>query len=109
MLVSLCANELGLSIRNFVKMTLTRVSNHWQWVEPFCEKRDSSRVWIWKTWITLLVSRAVVLFLNVTQVESESTKIVTRVTLSLATCIQNILHTWKSLMFSCLSSPTDWP
>jgi len=29
MLVSLCANELGLSIRNFVKMTLTRVSNHW--------------------------------------------------------------------------------
>jgi len=37
-------------------------------VESFCEKRDSSRVTI---------------FLNVTQVESESPKIVTRVTPSL--------------------------
>jgi len=44
-------------LRDFVKMTLTRV-------ESFCEKRDSSRVTI---------------FLVVTQVESESPKIVTRV------------------------------
>ena len=65
MIISLYANELGLSIRGseiLQKITLTRVSSHWLWlnsVESFCEKRDSSRVAI---------------FLNVTRVESESQK-----------------------------------
>ena len=28
--------------QRFCKMTLTRVSSHWLWLESFCEKRDSS-------------------------------------------------------------------
>jgi len=65
-------------LRDFVKMALTRVID--------C---DSSRVILWKTWLDL--SR-VTIFLNVTRVESESPKIVTRVesltrvTLSLVWC-----------------------
>ena len=50
-------------LRYFEKMTLTRVTDF-----------DSSRLILWKTW---LESRTI--FLNVTRVESESTKIVTRV------------------------------
>ena len=52
---------------DFAKMTLTPVSSHdcdSSRVEWFCEKRESNRVTI---------------FLNVTRVESESSKIVTRV------------------------------
>jgi len=45
-------------LRDFVKMTLTRVSSQWLWLEP-------SRVILWKTW---LESGRVTVFLNVTQV-----------------------------------------
>ena len=70
MIISLYANKLGLSIRG------SEILQKWLWlesrvidcdssrVESFCEKRDSSRVTI---------------FRNVTRVESESPKIVTRV------------------------------
>jgi len=70
MLISLCANEVGLSIRNsrdFVKMTLTRVID--------C---GSIRVTI---------------FLNVTRVKSESPKIVTRVA-SLTRVTLSLLLLW---------------
>jgi len=57
MLISLCANKLGLSIRNseiltltpvlshwLWLMTLTRVSSHWLWLDSShsVKKRDSS-------------------------------------------------------------------
>ena len=56
-------------LRDFVKMALTRVSSHWQWLE-------SSRVILWNTWRH---SSRVTIFFNVTRVESEAPKIVTRV------------------------------
>ena len=70
MVISLSAHEVGLSIRNL------QILQKWLWlesrvidcdsslVESFYEKRDSSRVTI---------------FLNVTRVESELPKIMTRV------------------------------
>jgi len=33
MIISLCTNQLGLSISGFVKMTLTRLSSHRLWLE----------------------------------------------------------------------------
>ena len=56
-------------LRDFVKLTLTRVSCYWLWLE-------SSQVILWKTWLD---SSRVTIFLNVTRIESESPKIVTRV------------------------------
>jgi len=40
-------------LRDFVKMTPTRVSSHWLWLDSFCEKRDSSRVksLFFSTWL----------------------------------------------------------
>jgi len=46
-------------LRDFVKMTLTRVSSHWLWLE-------SSQVILWKTWPE---SSLVSIFLNVTPVK----------------------------------------
>ena len=57
-----CSSEA----QRFCKMTLTRDLSHWLWLE-------STRIILWKT---SLESRRVTIFLNVTQVESESPKIV---------------------------------
>jgi len=73
MIISLYANKLGLSIRG------SEILQIWLWLESRVIDCDSSRVILWKMW---LESSRVTIFLNVTRVESESPKIVTRVELS---------------------------
>jgi len=78
---------------DFAKITLTRVSSHWLWLE-------SSRVILWKTW---LESSRVTVFLNVTRLESESPKIVTRVRVESLTRFTLSLVNGTRSVFLCQS------
>jgi len=81
-------------LRYFVRMNLTRVSNHWLWLE-------SSRVILWKT---RLKSIWVTIFLSITRVESEWPKITTRVE-SLTRVTLSLVSSGKNQISPLLAPP----
>jgi len=88
MIVSLYANKLGLLNRG------SEILQKWLWLESRVIDCDSSRVNLWKTWLDS--SHFVK---NVTRVESESPKIVTRVKSSRVIDLSHaITGTWSMVL-----------
>jgi len=82
MLISLCPNELGLPIT----IRGSEILWKWLWLEYWVTDCDSKRDILWKTWLESILFT---IFLNVTRVESESPKIVTRVESRYHCCMHN--------------------